>query len=321
MRKYLLPMKGTFYKAALHCHTSVSDGRSTPEEVKQYHIKKGYQIVAFTDHQLLADHQDLNEDGFLALNGYEYAINGEVREWENMETCHIGLIALDPGNLTQICYHRTKYSPYLKNVKFDKSEPDYELSYTPECISDVMRIGREKGFFVIYNHPTASIENYTHYANYHNMHAVELYEDSGVENQRVYDDMLRCGKRIYAVGCDDSHNEGMAGISWTMIKAEKLDYPSIAAALTKGDFYASQGPEIHELYIEDSILHIKTSDIEKVEFIACNRRGKIIRANPGELMNEAAYSVNPDSKYVRVIVTDATGKTASTNAYFADQLA
>ena len=34
MRKYLLPETGSFYKANLHCHTVISDGRRTPEEVK-----------------------------------------------------------------------------------------------------------------------------------------------------------------------------------------------------------------------------------------------------------------------------------------------
>ena len=34
MRKYLLPENGNFYKANLHCHTDVSDGAKTPEEVK-----------------------------------------------------------------------------------------------------------------------------------------------------------------------------------------------------------------------------------------------------------------------------------------------
>ena len=37
-RIYLLPgseQKGSYYKANLHCHTTFSDGRLTPEEVKK----------------------------------------------------------------------------------------------------------------------------------------------------------------------------------------------------------------------------------------------------------------------------------------------
>ena len=34
MKKYLLPKSGNFYKANMHCHTTLSDGKKTPEEVK-----------------------------------------------------------------------------------------------------------------------------------------------------------------------------------------------------------------------------------------------------------------------------------------------
>ena len=40
MRTYLLPQEGTFYKANLHCHTTVSDGKRTPEEIKKEYMEK-----------------------------------------------------------------------------------------------------------------------------------------------------------------------------------------------------------------------------------------------------------------------------------------
>ncbi len=35
MKKYLLPQAGQFFKANLHCHTTISDGKMTPEEIKE----------------------------------------------------------------------------------------------------------------------------------------------------------------------------------------------------------------------------------------------------------------------------------------------
>ena len=35
MKKYLLPRTGKFYKANLHCHSTVSDGKLTPAELKE----------------------------------------------------------------------------------------------------------------------------------------------------------------------------------------------------------------------------------------------------------------------------------------------
>ena len=79
MKKYLLPEKGEFYKANLHCHTSVSDGGYTPQQVKEMYQKQGYSIVAFTDHDVLVPHPELADDNFLPLNGYEIEINDETK--------------------------------------------------------------------------------------------------------------------------------------------------------------------------------------------------------------------------------------------------
>ena len=46
----LLPEAG-YYKANLHCHTTLSDGEFTPEQIKAAYQEQGYSIVAFTDHR------------------------------------------------------------------------------------------------------------------------------------------------------------------------------------------------------------------------------------------------------------------------------
>ena len=38
-------------KGGLHCHTTRSDGRGTPEEVIRYHYEHGYDFLAITDHR------------------------------------------------------------------------------------------------------------------------------------------------------------------------------------------------------------------------------------------------------------------------------
>ena len=54
-------------------------------------------------------------------------------------------------------------------------EPDYIREYTHECISDMMKKGRENGFFVTYNHPDWSLENYSDYMGYNHMNAMEIF--------------------------------------------------------------------------------------------------------------------------------------------------
>ena len=331
MKKYLLPENGNFYKANLHCHTTVSDGQMSPEEIKARYKELGYSIVAFTDHDVLIPHPELADETFLPLNGYELEVSDLKTEPKKFrKTTHMCFVALEPDNVTQVCYHREKYlfgnaPDYKDKIKFDESLPDYEREYTPECISEMMKLGRENGFFVTYNHPTWSLETYEEYMNYHHMHAMEIYNNECVligdydYNERVYDDMLRGGKRIFCLSTDDTHAERACGGGYIMIKADKLEYKTITDALLAGNFYASCGPEIHNLWFEDGKIHIDCSDAVSIRFGTASRRGENIRAEEGKTLNSAEFTVLPDDGYVRVTVTDAKGNHANTNAYYTEE--
>jgi hypothetical protein len=152
-------------------------------------------------------------------------------------------------------------------VQFDPSQPPFERSHTPECINTMMKAGREGGFFVTYNHPTWSLEDFEDYSKYRGMHAMEIFntecQNIGYESYvpGIYDDILRGGQRIYAVAADDNHNkfQGDSFGGFVMIKAEKLEYETIMNALFAGEFYASREKYIQlikELGIEnDIVLH------------------------------------------------------------------
>ena len=338
MKKYLLPEGGQFYKANLHCHTTCSDGKLSPEEIKEAYMAKGYSVVAYTDHFLLVPHGELTDENFLALNGVELDNGQNISVHKYKKTCHMCFIALDPDNTAQVCYHHEKYVrgnmlSYRDKVRVDESIPDFERNYDPECISEMMRIGRERGFFVTYNHPTWSMEHYGDYSRYENMHAMEIYNHSsgaaGYEDYdpQVYDHLLRQGKRIYCLATDDNHNgkpfdhpccDSFGG--FTMIKADKLEYKTITDALVKGNFYASQGPLIHDLWIEDGKLHVTTSAAEKIVLTTGNRRLSTVTRAKGKTLKSASFQVLPDDVYVRITVMDKYGKHANTNAYFVDEL-
>ena len=76
--KHLLPESGRFYKANLHMHTTVSDGRMTPEETKAAYQSRGYSIVAFSDHEVILPHPELCDEDFLAITSTEYCVAGHV---------------------------------------------------------------------------------------------------------------------------------------------------------------------------------------------------------------------------------------------------
>ena len=338
MKQYLLPKDGNFYKANLHCHTVYSDGNKTPEEIKTAYQQRGYSVVAYTDHELLIPHDELTDESFLALHGFELEINEENKEWKHLKVCHMCFIGLEPENITQPCWHRSKYffrgNPrHRELVKIDENEPDFERHYDTECISRAMQIGREKGFFVTYNHPTWNRESYPQYMNYSGMHAMEMFNGGtivfGYEeyNPRVYDDMLTGGKKIYCIGADDTHSyapdedpKSDLALAFTMIKAEKLEYRTITKALEDGHFYASEGPEIFELWYDDGKVYIRCSEAKGIMLQCQTRRAGMVLAENGKSVTEAEFTVGPDDGYFRLTVIDDAGRRACTNGYFLEDL-
>lgn len=71
MKKYFIDPNKKQYKANLHCHSNLSDGKLTPEELAQAYKSRGYSILAITDHERPKNHSNLTSDDFLMITGYE----------------------------------------------------------------------------------------------------------------------------------------------------------------------------------------------------------------------------------------------------------
>lgn len=338
MKRFLIPEEGQFYKANLHCHTTVSDGRRTPTEIKDDYMAKGYAIVAYTDHELMVPHHELSDDRFLAMHGYEMSVNSPGEVWGRQRVCHFCLVATRKDVVRQVCWNRENrgysgenhgpaYDMAPSVVNFDENEPDYWRTYSGECISEMMQKGREGGFFVTYNHPTWSMEDYSNYMGYHGMHAMEIVNygafSSGYDdyNPRVYDDILRGGERIYCIAADDTHKGTIDCFGgFTMIKAASLDYDTVGRALLDGHFYASEGPLIHSLWIEDGYLHVVTSPAAQITMNTGIIHTAFKKAEGGVPVTEAAFPLAPEFGYIRVTVLDSEGHHACSNAYFLDEV-
>lgn len=339
MRTYLLPENSSFYKANLHGHSTVSDGKLSPEEIKAAYMEKGYSIIAYTDHDVMIPHPELADEKFLPLTGYEIEINDQTAEGKAIKrTCHLCFIAPTETDTKQVCWSHEKYlfgnsKNYVNAVNADESLPDFIREYSREGINKIINTGKEAGFFISYNHPTWSRESYPEYIGYEGFDALEIinyscqvggYEDY---NPRVYDDMLKSGKRVFVTGSDDNHNskplnspacDSFGG--FTVIKAEKLEYNSVFAALKAGNFYASEAPLINALWYEDGIVHVECSDAASISYICNTRHNRIKHAEAGAAVSSADFEVGPDDKFFRITVTDKNGKHACSHAYFLDEI-
>ena len=138
-------------------------------------------------------------------------------------------------------------------------------------------------------------------------------------NENVYDDMLRGGKKLCCVATDDNHGINTCCGAFTVIKAEKLEYNTVTAALKAGNFYASEGPEITGLWYEDSKVTVECSEAKKIYIVKGIRTADAITAGE-KMLTGAEFEIDKDDVYFRIVVVGKDGKKAYTNAYFVDEL-
>ena len=337
MFKQLLPQVAQYYKASLHTHSTVSDGKLTPEEVRDAYKEAGYSILALTDHSVIVEHPELNQEDFLMLTGVEIDLDdrddpdGQVRRRQK----HMCLLSKTPHN---------NWLPYRDPEPKDTSVPYEQLmnyagmsrEYSAENTNKVIAACNEHGYLVTYNHPWWSLEHYPDYAPLEGLWGME-YRNSGCiahgydeNNGRVYDDFLVQGKRLVPVCADDTHRKvrngyPVLGQSWTVVGAKELSYESVMEALEKGDLYSSCGPEIYELSWDGQNVHVKCSSCVRIQVLTQTRA---VGFAHGEDLTEATLDMslwlkksggNKDA-FLRVLVTDEHGKYAVSRAYFMDEL-
>lgn len=339
MKKYLLPENVNWYRANMHCHSIHSDGQMTPEELKEAYKNHGYSILAYTDHEILIDHSDLNDENFLALTSTEYSITESTPsfpqiegvatgEWSRKKTIHLNLFAKNPHQNFQPAAHpdtvKWLRTPYKDKVEFD----GYRREYTVESINETIRRANEAGFLVQYNHPYWSLNEREDYLSLKGLWSLEILNyatelETGSEYcPYIYDDMVRNGMfNLYCSMGDDNHNPGKdLGQSFggsTMIGAKELKYDQVIAAMENGEFYCTSGrdnpPLIHALYVEDNIIKI---DCSPAALIVLNGYGRADRHICGEDMTHAEFPLRESDVYFRVTVRDKFGNNAHTHNYF-----
>ena len=275
MKRLLLPEKGNFYKANLHLHTTVSDGRFTPEEVKRAYQERGYSILAFTDHEIFLPHNDLTDDNFLALNGHEIAVDEEIPNGGRFErTYHLNFYAKSRDTVLSPVFSESRvFWPSTKSLITDEMrKTDARANYSVRSINELIRLGNENGFFVTYKHPVWSLQNYPDYIGLEGLWGVEVFNTGCVvedlpDTTVPLDDLLKAGKDVFPICADDNHVDYDRFGGWTMIRADALDYDAVIAALLAGDFYSSTGPAIEELSLEDGVLTVRTDDVKGVRVV------------------------------------------------------
>lgn len=331
MRKYLLPEQGNFYKANLHAHSTFSDGKNTPEEMRDYYKSFGYQILSLTDHDVLIDHSHLNQEDFLMLTGYEYGIVEDDPNYATTSrTVEFNIYPRDPHNIKQVCFDPSVLifakEEVKNNIQYIGEKVKHE--FTAEFFQKVIDAAKANDCLVGINHPVYSFLDTETVFNMKGLDFLEIVNQGSCisgedDNHYMYDQLLRKGYRMAITASDDRHRTEIIDFPndprpWTstMIKAKSLSHGDIYEAMEKGDMYTTQGPEIYELYIENDEVHMKFSNAKHVMMVTSGRRRKFTIAKENEYLNEVVYPIPKEMEWIRMVVIDKYGRKARTRAYF-----
>ncbi len=332
--KHLIDRNKTQFKANLHCHTNLSDGCWTPNEVKAEYKKRGYAVVAITDHERLIAHNDLTDDEILFITAYEAYIRNFPFDALTDGQSHINLYSKTPENkMLYFTPNHTKYIPKEEwaDVQYHHLVENREFSV--EFLKKMIEDAHKCGFLVCHNHPTWSFEDERYADAYGACFAMEIYNHSAYmggyneHNEHFYERQLNQGRRMALIAADDNHNsrsvddprcDSFGGV--TYILADKLDYQSVITALEKKEFYASCGPQILSLTVDNGRLDVVSSPAKRICFVTNTRKRGAFVADKGEWVTQGSFTLHEKIEWVYVEVMDEEGKKAYSRAYFKEEL-
>ncbi len=291
-------------KGALHVHTTRSDGKGTPEEVLRIYAQKGYDFVAITDHRIYNYKNFAPDTGLTIIPGMEMDRN----------------ITSDAG----MCFHTVAIGPEKEDGNGFSQDERFESGLVRDQreFQPLLDFLHHNGNMTFYCHPDWSRTPARSYEDMQGHFAMEIwntgcaFENDMDTNAWGWDELLVRDRRIFGVAVDDGHPIHQHGHGWVMVRAQN-SVNAILAALKRGDFYSSCGPEIYDFRIEGNTAHVKCAPVKFICLIDGVRPNQVVR-NADGLVTEATVRVRPEAKYLRATVVDENGLRAWTNPIFLD---
>lgn len=285
---------GRFWKGNIHTHSTRSDGVRAPEAVCATYREAGYDFLALTDHFMakygfpIVDTRPFRAPGFTTILGAEL----HAPATELGEIWHILAVGLP----------------------FDFA-PLAEGEDGPALAARALAAGA----FVAIPHPCWYGLTLNDAAAIPGAHAVEIYNHTSQlrtergDSVQFADALLAGGRRIGLIAVDDAHFASMDAFGgWLMVKAEANEPEALLAALKAGAYYASQGPEIHDIAWGADSVEVTCSPAASVMVLGHGSRAAQLVA-PGTTRARLSLEKLRGSRFARIVVADALGRRAWAN--------
>lgn len=225
------------YKAALHVHSTNSDGRATRARMIERHYRRGFDIVAFTDHNFVAKTEE-----------------SEIRRGR-------GIIVLSYTNEQSSGKHiNTYFANYNNSARgdtphFEKMRETVETVENLGGISIICHPGRSLGYrhrkisldsgIAIVNNPDniqKFAELFMEFPSLAGMEIVNSIDGSSRFDRIFWDNILKQtapnGYFVWGFSNDDSHLRPAIGFAYNIMLLPKLSEENVRKSMETGAFYA-----------------------------------------------------------------------------------
>ena len=205
------------------------------------------------------------------------------------------------------------------------------LSYDDGVQQDIrfIEILDKYGIKCTFNINGYALEDEERILSYENIFSLEICNYSALRQNgeefscALYDKMLRRRMRVFCHAGDDNHNKQPFDCprsdsfgAFTMILSDSLSYGSVISAMERGEMYASSGPLIHEISLEDGVVHIECSPAKRIILHTGSKTPKFEVAPKGQTVSSADLRLDPIAPYLRVMVIDEEGGIATSRGFF-----
>jgi len=305
------PVSMNWYKGNLHTHTINSDGDSVPHEVVAWYKRHGYHFLSITDHNTFTDPATLDTNGsdeFLLIGGVEVT---------NDRAVHVNGIGVTRGigaqrgasitELLQASVDAIRAQSALALV----NHPNLRWAVTAKEMLPV------RGAILL--EISSGITGSNHYG-----------DGRTPSTEEMWDELLSSGVRIFAVAVDDAHtfrgefglDEASPGRCWIVVRAPSLTREGVLQALNSGDFYASSGVELTNVFatagsltvqMQPSIIGPRAANETRYRVVFIGKQGRVLAISND---NPAVYKFSGTEGYVRARVEDSRGRRAWTQPVF-----
>jgi hypothetical protein len=292
MSTFRYDTRDTWYKGNCHVHSTASDGGKTFAELARMYADAGYDFLFRTDHWVPSDVDvDMLDYPLLWLDGIE----------------------LDGADYAGSDYHVVCLGRFEGLTR--------EMGFVA-----AMEAARAQGGLLILAHPQW-MGNSTEDALRWGFHGVEVYNhvcrwlNGKGDGLAHWNAMLEGRPNTLVLAVDDAHvrpeHPGWNG-GWIEVNAPSCSPEALLAAIRKGNFYSTCGPEFVSIEWDTDSVTVKTSPVQFLRLVGPADRGARLGSFDERRFTEATFRVPGDWPYAYVEIEDDCGRRAWTNTLFVD---